>query len=111
ALLDLLEAGGVDYRAALAKGLRWLDSRPETDEPMISEADGVIWRKVGRSEPSKLARKLGAFTTAVTPGLHMPYVDAMLPADRIDRECRPYEFGWMLYAWNARGVIDNLRDH
>lgn len=111
ALLDLLEAGGVDYRAALAKGLRWLDSRPETDEPMISEADGVIWRKVGRSEPSKLARKLGAFTTAVSPGLHMPYVDAMLPADRIDRECRPYEFGWMLYAWNARGVIDNLRGH
>ncbi len=75
ALLDLLDAGGVDYRAALAKGLRWIDNRPETKQPMVSEADGTIWRKVGRSEPSKLARKLGAFTTAVSPGLHVPYID------------------------------------
>jgi hypothetical protein len=109
ALLDLLDAGGVDYRAALAKGLRWIDNRPETKQPMVSEADGTIWRKVGRSEPSKLARKLGAFTTAVSPGLHVPYIDTVLPADKVDRECRPYEFGWMLYAWRSHGVIDQLR--
>ncbi|WP_291374899.1 hypothetical protein [Devosia sp.] len=109
ALLDLLDAGGADYRGALALGLRWIDSRPETNEPIVSEADNVIWRKVGRSEPNKLARKVGAVTTAVKPGLHLPYLDAVLPADRIDRECRPYEFGWMLYAWRSRGVIDQLR--
>lgn len=109
ALLDLFDAGGTDHREAVALGLGWIDARPETTSPMISESDGVIWRKVGRTEPSKLSRKLGALTTAVTPGLHLPLVDIALPAGKIDRECRPYEFGWMLYAWRSRGVVASLR--
>lgn len=110
ALLDLFDAGGADHRRAVAKGLHWIDRRPESDEPMISEADGVIWRKIGRREPDKLARKLAAVTTAVSPGFHLPYVNVALPAGKIDRECRPYEFGWMLYAWRSRGVVHNLRN-
>ncbi|MHA6692437.1 hypothetical protein [Devosia sp. A449] len=109
ALLDLHDAGGVDHRQALARGLEWIDARPETTSPMVSEGDGVIWRKVGRNEPSKLSRKLGAATTAVAPGLHLPFIDLILPTGKIDRECRPYEFGWMLYAWRSRGVVAELR--
>jgi hypothetical protein len=109
ALLDLCDSGGVDHRAAIAKGLHWIDGRPESREPMVSADDGVIWRKIGRSEPRKLVRQLAATTTAISPGLHFPLLNQAFPADRIDRECRPYEFGWMLYAWRSRGVIDSLR--
>ena len=109
ALLDLQEAGGTDHRAAVVKGLAWIDQRPETGEPMVSEADGVIWRKVGRSEPPKLARTLAAATTAIRAGWHLPGLDAAMPPGKVDRECRPYEFGWMLYAWRARGVVQALR--
>lgn len=109
ALLDLQEAGGTDYRAALAKGLRWIDERPETKEPMVSVADGVIWRKVGRFEPPKFVRTLSAATTAIKTGWHLPGLDVTMPPGKVDRECRPYEFGWMLYAWRSRGVIQQLR--
>ncbi|MDB5535987.1 MAG: hypothetical protein JWQ65_862 [Devosia sp.] len=109
ALLDLHEAGGADHRAALAKGLGWLDRRPETDEPMISAEDGVIWRKIGRNEPPKLVRSVAAVTTAVSAGWHLPGLDTVFPPVKVDRECRPYEFGWMLYAWRSRGVVQALR--
>ena len=109
ALLDLHEAGGTDHRAALAKGLGWIDRRPETDEAMVSPQDGVIWRKVGRAEPPKLVRSVAAVTTAVSTGWHLPGLDTVFPAVKVDRECRPYEFGWMLYAWRSRGVVQALR--
>ena len=109
ALLDLYDAGGTDYRPALAKGLDWLDRRPETREPIISLEDGVIWRKIGRAEPPKLVRSVAAVTTAVSSGWHLPGLDTIFPPVKVDRECRPYEFGWMLYAWRSRGVVQALR--
>jgi hypothetical protein len=38
-------------------------------------------------------------TTALRPGLHLPGLDRAFPPDLIDHECRPYELGWLLYAW------------
>ena len=109
ALLDLFEAGGTDYRDAVVKGLQWIDQRPETTEPMISPEDAMIWRKVGRQEPPKLVRSLSAVTTFLRAGWHLPGLDTAFPPAKVDRECRPYEFGWMLYAWNSRGVVQTLR--
>ena len=108
ALLDLQAAGGDDHRAAVIKGLGWLDSRPETNEAIISREDGVIWRKVGRREPPKLVRSIAAATTALRGGWHLPGMDMAFPPGVVDRECRPYEFGWMLYAWRSRGVVEAL---
>lgn len=109
ALLDLHEAGGCDHRDAVVRGLRWIDSHPETGEPLVSLEDCVIWRKVGRREPPKLARSIAALTTALRTGWHLPWLDIVLPPGKVDRECRPYEFGWMLYAWRSRGVVQRLR--
>jgi hypothetical protein len=111
ALLDLYDAGGTDHRAALAKGLAWLDRRPESDEAMVSPQDGVIWRKIGRTEPPKLVRSVAAVTTALVTGWRLPGMDSAFPPGKVDRECRPYEFGWMLYAWRSRGVVQALRHH
>ncbi|MDB5560932.1 MAG: hypothetical protein JWN11_350, partial [Hyphomicrobiales bacterium] len=108
-LLDLLEAGGQAHWQSIVKGLGWLDARPETSAPLVSEADGVIWRKVGRREPAKAARKLSAITTALKPGWHLPGLDIAFPPNRFDYECRPYEFGWLLYAWRSGGTLEKLR--
>lgn len=98
-LFDLADAGGTDRTAEIVRGLRWLDVHPEVTEDLVCESSAVIWRKAGRREPPKAARKVSAVTTALRPGLHFPGIDRAWPASRVDHECRPYELGWLLYAW------------
>jgi len=98
-LFDLAEAGGTDRTAEIVSGLEWLETHPEVVEDLVSDRLGVIWRKVGRREPRKAARALAAITTSKRPGLQLPGLDWALPPVRVDYECRPYELGWLLYAW------------
>ena len=103
-LLDLAEAGGQDHLSSIGRGLRWLAGRPETTEPLIVAEKPVIWRKVGRGDPRKLVRGLAAARTAVLPGTSMPGVGLLFRPGIVDHECRPYELGWMLYAWLNGGA-------
>lgn len=98
-LFELREAGGRDFGAEIALGLDWLHTHPEVMDELVSPTHGVIWRKVGRREPPKAARSVSAVTTSLRPGLHVPGLDLAFPATKIDYECRPYELGWLLYAW------------
>lgn len=98
-LFDLAEAGGTDRTEQIVHGLRWIDTHPEVAEGLVAEHLGMIWRKAGRREPAKAVRRLSAVTTAIRPGLHLPGLDRAFPANRVDHECRPYELGWLLYAW------------
>lgn len=102
-LFDLWEAGGADHRRAVARGLDWLNTHPETLDELVTERHGLVWRKVARREPHKTARAAGALTTSVRPGLRIPGLDLVLPPGPIDHECRPYELGWLLYAWIPAG--------
>lgn len=106
ALFDLVEAGGSDHRDAIARGLAWLDSHPEVLDELVSERWGLVWRKVGRREPRKAARALHAAVSAAVPGARAPGLDVVLPPSVIDHECRPYELGWLLYAWLPAGARD-----
>ena len=99
ALADLAAAGGDDHADAVYRGLDWLTTHPEVFDDLVDAPLGVIWRKVGRREPAKLVRKLNAVTTSLRPGLVAP-TDSLFPATLIDHECRPYELGWLLYAWS-----------
>lgn len=107
-LFELLEAGGTDYRNNIVRGLKWFTERPEIDIDLISEEHGVVWRKVGRKEPTKAVRSISAVTTALKPGAHMPGLNRIFPPQEVDYECRPYELGWILYAWLSGGVIKEL---
>ena len=100
ALFDLVEAGGDDHTDEIVLGLDWLDTHPEVLDELISDRHAQVWRKVGRREPAKAARKIGALTTALRAGWHLRGLDSILPPDKIDHECRPYELGWLLYAWH-----------
>jgi hypothetical protein len=101
ALMELREAGGPDLRGAVARGLGWLLERPESASDLIADELGVVWRKVGRREPRKIVRKLRSAASAAQPELHLGWLDRIFPPGPIDRECRPYELGWLLYAWHA----------
>jgi len=105
ALLELREAGGRDFLQAVSAGAGWLFRHPEVNDPLVFPAQNVIWRKAGRREPRKLVRAVSAATTAIRPGLRVPGLNVMFPPSRIDFECRPYELGWLLYAWLSEGMV------
>jgi hypothetical protein len=106
-LFDLAEAGGEDHREQISLGVRWLETHPEVVEELIADRWGLVWRKVGRREPPKAARALHAAATAARPGARLRGLDRLLPPCVVDHECRPYELGWLLYAWLAGGVTDD----
>ena len=109
-LFDLWEAGGADHRAEIVAGLGWVDDHPEVVEELVTERFGLVWRKVGRREPRKAARAIAAAATSVWQGARVPGLDRALPPVVVDHECRPYELGWLLYAWLAPAT-DRTEDH
>jgi hypothetical protein len=104
ALFDLLEAGGDDHRDAILDGLGWLRRHPEPGGALIDSQTGAIWRKIGRREPGKATRSLRAVSTSIAPGWRLRALDAIFKPGELDYECRPYELGWLLYAWLSGGI-------
>jgi len=99
ALLDLADAGGNLQMDAICRGLQWLASPPETTEDLILDEPGVTWRKVARSDQRKAVRGLRAASTRIHPGFRLSVLDKVFPPGAVDRECRPYELGWLLMTW------------
>jgi hypothetical protein len=107
ALLDLTEAGGPSYRGPIERGLRWITDPLELRgvdgaEDIIRAADGVTWRKVYRGDPRKVVRAASGLTSKLLPGRQLPGVNRVYKPLAVDRECRPYEFGWLFFAWLNR---------
>jgi hypothetical protein len=111
ALLDLAEAGGTRHDDAIRAGLHWITSPAETGESLIDEDLALVWRKVARKDPRKLVRGLRALSTRAGLGVagrshggetkRLAPLDHVFPPTVVDRECRPYELGWLLYAWHT----------
>jgi len=113
ALLDLTEAGGPSYREPIERGLRWITdplelrgakTGPDGAEDIIRAADGVTWRKVYRGDPRKVVRAANGLASKLLPGRQMLGVNRIYKPLAVDRECRPYEFGWLFFAWLNREV-------
>lgn len=110
ALLDLADAGGPRHDEAIQRGLRWITAPAEFEPaggagvegvPMILDDEAVTWRKVYRGDPRKVVRGVRGLTTRVVPGLRLPGLDRVYRPSAVDRECRPYELGWLLFAWGG----------
>jgi hypothetical protein len=100
ALHALQEASGQGFGEAVERGLQWLESSPELQGgSLIDETVALVWRKVARREPGKLARYLQAAASRLHSSLRVPSLDRVLPPCSIDFEDRPYHLGWVLYAW------------
>lgn len=111
ALMDLAEAGGDEHLDAIAAGLRWLAGPPETAEALVLDDPPVTWRKVARGDRRKLVRGLRATATRVGPGWRLSALERAFPPGAVDHECRPYELGWLLYAWLSRELNEAGDDH
>lgn len=99
ALLDLADAGGQPHHDAICRGLRWLARPPETSESLLLDEPPVTWRKVARGDRRKLVRGVRAASTRLSPGMRLKALDQVFLPGAVDHECRPYELGWLLYAW------------
>jgi hypothetical protein len=100
ALFALREAGGPDLGEHERRGLDWLARSPELAGGSLVDAEaGVIWRKVARREPGKLSRTLQALASRAGRGVRVPALDRLFPPGRVDHETRPYQAGWLLYAY------------
>lgn len=105
ALFALHEAGGPDWRAAVARGLDWLAASPElAGRSLVDPASDLIWRKVARREPLKFVRAAQACVSRLHPALRLPAVERLFPPTGVDYEDRPYHLGWLLYAWPIQRV-------
>ena len=111
ALFALKEAGGPDCSQAIKRGLDWLWYAPEIERSLIDEKSDLIWRKVARREPGKLARYAQATASRISPALRFPGLDTLLPPRAIDYEDRPYHLGWLLYAWPAARALKWDQSH
>ncbi len=84
------------------KGLRWISSNNELNFDMEDASHDVIWRCIFRSR-----RSLGRYLKAGF-GHHADTVQHDQPGDlRVLFECRPYELGWLLYAFANRARCDS----
>ncbi len=102
ALFLLGDVTGRDFSPWIYRGLEWINGKNELAFNMESAAFNLVWRCFFRTS-SRFAR----------------YVDAMLspgakatpsPKDlKILFECRPYELGWLLYAFAGRAGSGTVR--
>ena len=91
ALIALGEAMHSDFTPWIYKGLEWIEDN-ELGIDMRDQSANVVWRCIGRTKPYRYWNLAANFLTG--------------REDRESRnglivlhECRPYELGWLLYAF------------
>ena len=89
------EASGADFSAAIARSLRWVDGNNELGLDMVDSSLSLIWRCV-HLDKSAAMRDSFLRTAQIRKA-------PANPSDlKVRYECRPYELGWLLYAFAGR---------
>lgn len=101
-LFGLGEISHHNFDEWIYKGLRWINSKNELGFDMEDASCEVIWRCIYRSR-----RSLGRYLKA-SLGHYEEAVEHDRPEDlAVLFECRPYELGWLLYAFANRTRRDS----
>lgn len=88
------EATGRDFGDAIYKGLRWINDN-ELGRDFVEPSLGLIWRCI-------YLDRIGACSDAALRCFKLRQ-GPVSPNDlRVRYECRPYELGWLLYAFSGR---------
>jgi hypothetical protein len=88
----LSAAGGQDHANAVSRSRTWLQAN-ELGLDMTEAATGIIWRSIERDE-----RGIAHLGQRVRIALARPASKEAAPRLRLNREMRPYEWGWLLYS-------------
>lgn len=92
ALRALALAGGRTHAAAVNSSRAWLHAN-ELGLDLLEPESGIIWRSIERAEGGAARRlRQACLLTGLPAPEHGP------PQFRLNREIRPYEWGWLLYA-------------
>jgi hypothetical protein len=89
ALLALQETCGADFETHINSGLRWISGANELGEDLEDSDAGLAWRCIRPPKSNPYAAGIRALMRKEPSrgSLHILY------------ECRPYELGWLLYAF------------
>jgi hypothetical protein len=92
ALFAAQEACNADFREPIYKGLGWIRRANELRQDLEDESSSVIWRCICPPKSASPFRRVSAL-------MGQESAPATL---RVLHECRPYELGWLLYAFAGR---------
>jgi hypothetical protein len=95
ALFALGEAARSDFDRWIYRGLAWIDGKNELDRDLRETSSNLVWRSVYRGNRGKAYLVEFADFLTGTPK-PVPVTDLDITA-----ECRPYELGWLLYAFGG----------
>lgn len=96
-LFGLGDAIQHNFDSWIYKGLRWINSHNELSFDMEDDERSVIWRCIYRSRRS-LTRYLQAGMGKYSERVQAESKERL----KVLFECRPYELGWLLYAFGNR---------
>jgi hypothetical protein len=88
------DASGSDFSTAIAKSLAWISGDNELHHNFIEPSLGLVWRSI-YFEP------MNQYTDAAMRFLRLRDGAATVQR-KIRYECRPYELGWLLYAFAGK---------
>lgn len=91
-LLEASEATGVDFTAAIDRGLAWISGANELHRNFVEPDLLLVWRSIFLRRADALADCVLRF-----PGIRTG--TASSAKLQVCYECRPYELGWLLYAF------------
>ena len=100
-LFALEEATGRSFRENIERGLRWIYGSNELDVDMRDHAQSLIWRCI--LPLNRRTKYLDCALSLVRP----PKRDAPAGPLRVLNEDRPYELGWLLYAFAKYNAGEN----
>jgi hypothetical protein len=101
ALRTLAAAGGRSFEAAIEKSMAWLNHN-EMGVNLIDSSAGTIWRDIEPDEGS-VQHTLRHIQSALGQGRPSPNDAVRL---KINRETRPYEWAWCLFASALEGTLE-----
>ena len=99
ALLAIDKVANTNHSSYIEKGLIWLNGHNELRETMVLPEEGIIYRDIHRLEIGKMYRfTRGLLITAGCNAAHR-LAGTNLFGYVVNRVCRPYHLGWILYVW------------
>lgn len=97
AFMETTRAGGRNFDVEIHHGLQWIFGNNEIDRNLVIRESGLILRDLHRRGVGRLRRAAHAALTCW--GLASPrHRVADATEIVVNRECRPYHLGWVLYA-------------
>lgn len=94
-LLETEEASGRDFTPWIEKGLAWISGNNELGRDFVEPTLNLVWRCIYLEPKSAYADAALRFSRMRSGSVHPGKL-------AVRYECRPYELGWLLYAFSGK---------